>query len=169
MNGWMIHTYRITHLTDPYIVNEDLELGHKNCMKKIRSHANEKDWIIAQLGKTFYKYKNRKRIRPFGKSNHYDLKNKKYLFYAMKVTGKKSANGYPILCSKKGEYYCFFKNPIPIPSKFYEILTRGRAPNKKPYKEAKEFLAWIKKQRLETGTEQHNEQFKGCTTCKRRT
>ncbi len=152
-----IRNYAITHLeNDPHIRNGTLELGNFDCMEKMRPYVNEGDWVIAKLGKTFYETKyNGKKSRPF-KERFSNSTKKQYLFYAMKVTSHYINNkNLLILCSKKGSYYCFFRDPIPIKRKFFRFLTNGQGNKKTEFEEndsdlANKFIKWIKGNKSET-------------------
>jgi len=117
-----LRTYKITHIEgDPNIVNDTLELGNQQCMGKMRPHLKKGDWVVAQLGKTFYspklKYK-------------YDWE-KKYLAYAMKVSSTKfkriDGKKTKIIYSRKGNYYCFSEKYPLISHQFYQLFAKPKA------------------------------------------
>jgi len=152
-----LRSYTITHLEgDPLIKkNGTLELGNHGCMKKMRPYVYRGDWVIAKLGKRFWKIKGKNREYPFTKSKGHDFDKKKYLFYAMEVTSTRGENEKKILCSKKGSHYCFFKTPLPIKPHFFSLLTNGQSNKKIEFEEndsklANKFIEWIKRQKPKT-------------------
>jgi len=143
-----LRCYTITHLEgDPCIKkNGTLELGNFKCMKKMRPYTNKDDWIVAKLGKTYHDDSH-----IFLKTSH-DLDNKKYLFYAMRVTSIKFQKSNRIICSKKGNYYWFCGNFLEIPKRFYGFFSKGQAYKKTILEEANKFIEWIKSQKPKTTT-----------------